>query len=81
MPFDWTELNSTHVKAAAYDSEDQMLHVRYNDGSEWAYPNVPASTFELLLNSGSPGSFMHSVIKPLHGLHAVKLKGRTPRGL
>ena len=81
MPFEFHELMSQHLAAAAYDPEEQQLVVRFQDGAEWLYPNVPQSTFDLLMNSGSPGSFMRSVIKPIHGLHATKLKGKTPHGL
>lgn len=60
---DWEPVDSSHVKAVRYDSAMAELGIRFADGSEHTYQNVPRQMHEALLASDSPGSFFHRHIK------------------
>lgn len=68
----WQPLYSKHVSQAAFDP-DEGLHVIFNDGSHWIYPEADAEVFKLLMGPGSAGRIMHTVVKPLYseGAHRV----------
>lgn len=56
-------VSSSNVNAIGYDSGTSTLRVRFNDGSEYDYYNVPENIYNDFLSAGSPGTFLHQVIK------------------
>ena len=60
---DWTQVNSLHLSHVAYDDTDQVLGIRFQDGSEYQYHNVPMQLIEQLMRSGSKGRFFREQIK------------------
>lgn len=75
MALNWQQLYSSHVAAAAYDSDGETgLNVRFTDGAWWAYPDADEETFKLLASDMSPGHIMHALIKPLYGSTAYRVE-------
>lgn len=64
MPY--TRLDSSHVNGAEYDEASGALHVRFNDGSEWTYHDVPAEVAAGLMAADSAGRYLRQSIKPLY---------------
>lgn len=59
---DWQPVSgSSHVKATKYDNG--AMSIRFADGSEHTYQNVPRQMHGALISSDSPGSFFHRHIK------------------
>lgn len=60
---DWIAVNSTNVKAVAYDEKSGTLSVEFNGGNIYEYFDVDEQTFEDLLSASSKGSFFNTRIK------------------
>jgi KTSC domain len=59
---DWQSVSgSSHIKATKYDSG--QMSIRFADGAEYTYENVPRQMHDALISSDSPGSFFHRHIK------------------
>jgi hypothetical protein len=54
---------SSNVESIGYDEETQTLRVRFLNGSEYDYKNVPIIEFEQLKNAQSIGSYLNRNIK------------------
>jgi hypothetical protein len=57
---------SSAVRAVRYDHTRGELDVRYEDGEEYRYVDVPRSKFRSLLKADSIGRFVNQQIKPFH---------------
>jgi hypothetical protein len=60
---DWTRVASTHIAQVAYEEGTQRLGVRFADGSEYEYHNVPVEVVEAFMSSPSKGHFFKDRIK------------------
>ena len=61
---EWIELDSSFIAAAAYDAEGEVIHLRYDDGAEWAYEYCPLEEWEQLIDpEQSAGKFFHGILK------------------
>ena len=62
----YQRINSDHIDAIDYDLDASDLHVRFNDGAEWTYHDVPRDVAEGLLSTPSPGRYLHTMIKTVY---------------
>jgi hypothetical protein len=66
MALEWRDLTSSNLSAAAWDDETKQMHVRFNDGSTYAYPTASYQDYLGLITAGSPGKYFHNAIKFAH---------------
>lgn len=59
----WRAVSSSNVAEVGYDAETSTLGVRFLNGSEYEYYNVPEMDFEGLVNATSVGKYLHFYIK------------------
>ena len=57
-------VQSSNLKACAYDNISQHLQVQFKDGSTYDYPNVPPAAYQGLIASRSKGKFFDEAIRP-----------------
>ena len=62
----WTPVGSSAVSAVRYDPVTKQLEVRFEEGREYRYDQVPRSKFRALLTAESIGTFVNREIKPYH---------------
>ncbi|NJN96074.1 MAG: KTSC domain-containing protein [Anaerolineales bacterium] len=56
------KVQSSHIRGIAYLGQSLMVH--FNDGSWYAYLNVPRETYQAFLKAESKGKFLAEHIKP-----------------
>ena len=56
-------VESSNVESVGYDSDEQILYVRFLSGSTYIYKGVNSYEFEGLLTAPSVGSYLHRNIK------------------
>lgn len=49
-------VSSSNVESVGYDEQEEIVHVRFLNGSTYIYKGVPIYEFEGLLSAGSVGS-------------------------
>jgi hypothetical protein len=59
-------IESSAVRAVRYNAASGKLDVRFEDGREYRYSEVPRSMFRALLAAKSIGGFVNREIKPNH---------------
>lgn len=59
----WEHVNSSNVAAIAYDTEKDMVKIRYKDGSEWGYWPIPLALANGLYRTGSKGIWVWDYLK------------------
>ena len=59
----WTPVSSSHIDAVLYDPSSQQLHIRFQNGSEYTYYDVPADVAQALTDAPSAGSYFNDAIK------------------
>ena len=70
---------SQHLHRGEYDPATGMLKVQFSNGSIYAYHSVPQTTADTFFQSQSPGTYLHSKIRGVHG--ELKLAdGQTKSG-
>lgn len=57
------QVGSSNVDSVGYDSELQLLYIRFLNGSEYMYRDVSQYEFDGLINAPSVGSYLHRNIK------------------
>jgi len=55
--------NSSNLSSARYNEAEGLLDVTFQNGTEYRYKGVPATTFEDLKKTESAGKFLNQVIK------------------
>lgn len=63
---DWIYVASSAVRAVRYHAAAKALDVRFEEGREYRYENVPRSKYRALLAADSIGEFVNYEIKPHH---------------
>ena len=63
---DWEEVESSVVRCVFYDPTKMELDVRFEEGREYRYFQVPRSKYRALLTAESIGAFVNYQIKPYH---------------
>lgn len=64
--------SSSNVMAIGYDEANQMLYVRYLNGSLYIYKGVATGEFDGLRNAPSVGSYLHRNIKNLYPYERIE---------
>lgn len=57
---------SSFVDAIGYDDDTQELHVKYRNGKEGVYKNVPPDKAEQVISAPSVGTALHELIRNQH---------------
>jgi hypothetical protein len=63
MAIEWTDLKSSNVARAAYDSDADELLVEFKSGGIYAYPSAGEAAFQDLIYSTSPGGYVSRWLK------------------
>ncbi len=58
-----TEVKSSNIKAAGFDSQARVIRVRFSNGTEYDYHNATQGTFDDFLAAKSQGKYFHQHIK------------------
>jgi hypothetical protein len=53
----WTPLESKMLAAAAYDTDKQILYLRFRSADAYRYFDFPADDYQLFLTAESKGHF------------------------
>lgn len=61
-----TVVDSSNIEAIGHDDVARELYVRFRSGKTYVYSEVPAETYNQLLQADSKGSFLNREIKPNH---------------
>jgi len=59
-------VNSSNVSEVGYDEQDQIVYVRFLNGTLYIYKGVPKYDFDGLLNAPSVGSYLHRNYKNVY---------------
>lgn len=70
---DWYNVESSNIDQLGYDDESKLLHVRFNNGAENIFKDVPANVFEELLFAKSASNYLNQYIKGVYDFY--KLSG------
>ena len=60
MQVEMIQVNSSNVAAVGYDYENQIVHVRFLNNTEYIYKGVPQHEFEALRDAPSVGRYFNS---------------------
>lgn len=60
---DMIQVSSSNVESIGYDEVNQILYIRFLNGSTYIYKGVSKYEFDGLLNAPSIGSYLHRNIK------------------
>lgn len=63
---EWHQVSSSNIEAVRYDEENQIVYVRFLDGSIYAYKGVPEQEFENLKTAPSVGSYFNRNYKNVY---------------
>lgn len=55
LKMELTPVNSTAVAAMGYDDSQEIMFIRYKNGNEYIYHNVPYDTYRHIKDSSSIG--------------------------
>ncbi len=75
------ELNSTGLRAAAYQDQLALLELEFRSGVTYQYFGVSEQTFQELLLAESKGIYFHRHIRdrfPYAKIHPAKPKSKEP---
>ena len=67
-----TPINSSNVESLGYDEQNQIVHVRFLNGTLYIYKDVPKYEFEGLLNAASVGSYLHRNFKNVYAYERIE---------
>lgn len=56
-------ISSSNIEAAGYDAESKTLRVRFSNGAEYDYADVPESLGTGIFEAESAGKFFHGAIR------------------
>ena len=59
-------VSSSNLAEVGYDSDKQILYIRFHDGSLYAYHYVPSEVYRSLMCAPSKGKFLHQGIKGIY---------------
>lgn len=63
---DWIPVKSSNLKEIAYDPDERILGVRFLNGTEYEYKNIPPQIFEGLKNADSKGTYLARYVKGIY---------------
>lgn len=65
-------LSSSVIKAVGYDYATKDLYIEFYNGTNYAYHQVPQTTYHELLEAESAGQFFNKHIKPNYKFSTVQ---------
>lgn len=63
---EWTQVDSSNLKAYRYDKTGMALDVQFKNGSVYRYNGVPMTVAKNLGQASSVGSFFASNVKSIY---------------
>ncbi len=60
-------VESSVFDGAKYEAAEQRMTLRFKNGSEYVYEQVPAAVYESLVSASSPGAYYNAHIKGQFG--------------
>ena len=72
MTPDMTPVSSSNVSEIGYDEKNQVVYVRFTNGSLYIYKGVPILDFEGLKNAPSIGSYLHRNYKNVYPYERIE---------
>jgi hypothetical protein len=63
---------SSNIESIGHDPGSSTLHVKFRNGSHYAYHGVDRSTFGVMMGAPSKGKFLHKMIKPKYKYTKIK---------
>ena len=55
---------SSNLSQIGYDPDTMTMQIMFKNGSLYAYQNVEPETYQTMMDSGNPGEYFASIIKP-----------------
>lgn len=71
---DFIQVDSSHLKEVRYSKEKQELEIKFRNGDNYTYYQVPEEAYKELLQSNSKGKHFHTSIK---GRYSFTYNGNT----
>jgi len=65
-------VSSSNVDSIGYDSQNQIVYVRFLNGTLYIYKGVPNHEFDGLLNAPSVGSYLHRNYKNVYPYERIE---------
>ena len=65
-------VGSSNIESIGYDGQNQIVYVRFLNGTLYIYKGVPIHDFEGLLNAPSIGSFLHRNFKNVYPYERIE---------
>ena len=59
-------VSSSNIESIGYDEQNQIVYVRFLNGSIYIYKGVPEFEFQNLLEAPSQGSYLHRNFKNVY---------------
>jgi hypothetical protein len=66
-----TKVDSSHVSSVGYDQEDQVLEVKFKNGTTYRYLDVSPNIHQDILKADSVGKFLHGNLRD-HAYHRLE---------
>ena len=63
MAMKWTQVQSSQINEVGYDADTNTLGIKFSNGGEYHYANVPAHMHNAMLNAPSVGRYFGEYIK------------------
>lgn len=63
---------SSNVESVGYDERNQVVYVRFLNGTLYIYKGVPQYVFDGLLNASSVGSYLHRNYKNVYPYERIE---------
>lgn len=71
MAVEMIQVSSSNIAAIGFDSENEVVHVQFLNGSEYIYKGVPQHEFDGLRNAPSVGSYLNRNFKNFYPYERV----------
>jgi hypothetical protein len=65
-------VSSSNVAELGYDEENQMVYVRFQNGTLYTYSNVPKYEYDALDNATSIGSYLNRNFKNVYPYQMIE---------
>jgi len=65
-------VSSSNIESIGYDEANQIVHVRFLNGTLYIYKGVPSYEFNGLLNAPSIGSYLHRNYKNVYAYERIE---------
>jgi hypothetical protein len=62
----WTEVDSSNVRAVAYDEPTKLMVVRFHNGGLYSYEDVGMDVYVDLVHAESVGKYLNQMVKGIY---------------